>query len=63
MTDESVFYRILKGVAEEKESIKTHLATGGAKTPEEYWCAVGKYSAFSVIEMDVKELEQRYLAE
>jgi hypothetical protein len=44
-----------------KSSNELFLATGGAKSFEDYCRIVGEYSALEKIEGELKDLEQRYI--
>jgi hypothetical protein len=60
---EGIFYPILRELEARKLGLQVHLAEGGAKTPEEYWKMVGEYTALIRLEGELKELEQRYIAD
>jgi hypothetical protein len=60
---EGMFYPILRELEDRKLSIQVYLAEGGAKTPEEYWRKVGEYAALIRFESELKDLEQRYVAD
>lgn len=59
--NQSPFYLALKDIAEQKEDIKVHLASGGAKTQEDYWRMVGAFRAVERVEGILKDIEQRYI--
>lgn len=52
---------ILTKVYDQKSSIELFLASGGAKSYEEYCRMVGEYSALLKMEGDIKDVEQRFL--
>ena len=60
---EGVFYPVIREIVDRKTGLQVHLAEGGAKTLEDYWRAVGEYTALSRVEDELKDLERRYIAE
>ncbi|MGC4008840.1 MAG: hypothetical protein QM805_07615 [Pseudomonas sp.] len=48
-------------LTQQKSSIELYLATGGAKSYEEYSRMVGEYSSLQKIESDLDEIERRYI--
>lgn len=60
---EGIFYPVIREIVDRKTGLQVHLAEGGAKTPEDYWRAVGEYTALSRVEDELKDLERRYIAE
>jgi hypothetical protein len=46
---------------DQKSSIELFLASGGAKSYEEYCRMVGEYSALLKMEGDIKDVEQRFI--
>ena len=54
---------MLRGLDEQKSAIERHLATGGAKTYEDYCRSVGEYTALQRMYDDVKDLEKRFIAD
>tara|TARA_R110000822_G_scaffold29671_2_gene87081 strand:+ start:819 stop:1007 length:189 start_codon:yes stop_codon:yes gene_type:complete len=60
---EGIFYPVLRELEDRKLTLQVHLAEGGAKTPEEYWRKVGEYTALIRLEGELKNLEQRYIAD
>jgi hypothetical protein len=59
----TIFAFMLRGLDEQKEAIRHHLATGGAKTYEDYCRSVGEYTALQRMYDDVKDLEKRFIAD
>ena len=59
----TIFAFMLRGLDEQKEAIRHHLATGGAKTYEDYCHSVGEYTALQRMYDDVKDLEKRFIAD
>jgi hypothetical protein len=47
---EGVFYPVIREIVDRKTGLQVHLAEGGAKTLEDYWRAVGEYTALSRVE-------------
>lgn len=60
--EDTVFALLLRDIAAKRESIKEHLAGGGAKSFEAYCLLVGEYSALVRVESDIKSLEERFIA-
>lgn len=52
---------IIENMEREKSSIGLFLATGGAKSWDEYCRCVGEYSALQKTLSDIKEIEQRFI--
>jgi hypothetical protein len=48
-------------LAQMKSANELFLATGGAKSFEEYSRIVGEYSALQKVEDELKDLEQKYI--
>jgi hypothetical protein len=63
MMEQTVFVLLLRGISEKKQSLSSHLANGNARSYEDYCRIVGEYAAYDQIEVDVKELEKRFIAE
>jgi hypothetical protein len=61
--EETIFAFMLRGLDEQKAAISHHLATGGAKTYEDYCRSVGEYTALQRMYDDVKDLEKRFIAD
>jgi len=59
----TIFAFMLRGLDEQKEAIRHHLATGGAKTYEDYCRSVGEYTALQRTHDDIKDLEKRFIAD
>lgn len=59
----TIFAFMLRGLDEQKEAIRHHLATGGAKNYEDYCRSVGEYTALQRMYDDVKDLEKRFIAD
>ena len=59
----TVFALLLRELGERQESIRDHLANGGAKSYEDYCRIVGAYGAMQQTVDDVKELEKRFIAD
>ena len=52
---------IIERLEQEKSSIGLFLATGGAKSWDEYCRCVGEYSALQKTLSDIKDIEQRLI--
>jgi hypothetical protein len=52
---------IIESMEREKSSIGLFLATGGAKSWDEYCRCVGEYSALQKTLSDIKDIEQRFI--
>jgi hypothetical protein len=52
---------IMTKLYDQKSSIELFLASGGAKSYEEYCRMVGEYSALLKMEGDIKDVEQRFI--
>lgn len=52
---------ILSNIRDRKSSIELFLATGGAKSYDEYCRCVGEYTSLQKVEDDVKDIEQRFI--
>jgi hypothetical protein len=56
---------IIAAIMERVEAMKSanelFLASGGAKSFEDYCRIVGEYSALQKVEQELKDLEQRYI--
>lgn len=52
---------LLSLIKDRKSSIELFLATGGAKSYEEYCRCVGEYTSLRKIEDDIKDVEQRFI--
>ncbi len=52
---------LLLGIDEKKRSIELFLASGGAKSYEDYCRAVGEYSCLQKVTQDIKDIEQRFI--
>lgn len=52
---------LLHRTGEQKRSIELFLASGGAKSYEDYCRAVGEYTALMKVEDDIKDVEKRFL--
>ena len=63
MQESNPFFLIFRRMSEQKSSIELHLARGYAKTHEDYWKLVGSYETLERIEEEIKEIEQRYIAD
>lgn len=61
--EDTVFALLLRDIAEKKSSIELFLASGNAKSYEEYCRITGEYSALVKIHDDIKELEKRFIEE
>ena len=59
----TIFAFMLRGLDEQKEAIRHHLATGGVKNYEDYCRSVGEYTALQRMYDDVKDLEKRFIAD
>lgn len=59
--ESDVFSALLRRIHERKQHIEQGLASGGAKSYEDYCRLVGEYAALSDTEQDIKELEKRYI--
>lgn len=60
--EDTVFALLLRSIHERKQALQEGLASGGAKSYEDYCKLVGEYSALQRIEDDVKDLEKRFIA-
>lgn len=61
--EDTIFTYLLRGLNEQKEAIRDMLASGGAKTYEDYCRSVGEYTAIQRMYDDVKDLEKRFIAD
>lgn len=61
--EETVFTYLLRGLNEQKDAIREHLANGGAKSYEDYCRSVGEHTAIMRMYDDVKDLEKRFIAD
>lgn len=59
--ESDIFELLLRRVAEQKSSIELFLASGGAKSYEDYCRATGEYSALNKIDDEIREIEKRYI--
>lgn len=53
---------MMQRISERKRQIEQSLASGNARSFEEYQKLVGMFAAFVDMEEELKDLEQRYLA-
>jgi len=60
--EDTIFAFMIRGLNEQKSAIEHHLATGGAKSYEDYCRSVGEYTALQRMYDDVKDLEKRFIA-
>jgi hypothetical protein len=63
MSEPTVFHAVFKRIAESKTGIEQFLAGGGANNHEAYVRLVGKYEALGQVEAELKDIEQRYIAD
>ncbi len=63
MMEDTVFALLQRNITELCESIKEYLASGGAKSYDEYSRCVGEYCALQRAIEEVKELEKRFIAD
>lgn len=63
MMQDTVFALLIRDISSQCESMKEHLASGGAKSYDEYCQCVGEYNALLRVIGDVKELEKRFIAD
>lgn len=61
--EDTIFTFLLRNIAEQKTALELHLATGGAKSYEDYCRSVGEYTALQRVHDDVKDLEKRFIAD
>lgn len=59
--ESDIFSVLLRRINDRKQHIELGLATGGAKSFEDYCRVVGEYTALNDTEADIKDLEKRYL--
>jgi hypothetical protein len=59
--ESNIFEVLLRRIGERKQHIEQGLANGGAKNFEDYCRLVGEYAALCDTEVDIKELEKRYI--
>jgi hypothetical protein len=52
---------LLSSIEDKKSSIELFLASGGAKSYEDYGRSVGEYSSLQKVEQDIKDIEQRFI--
>lgn len=60
---DTIFALLLRGISERKQALQEGLASGGAKSYDEYCRTVGEYSALQRLEDDIKDLEKRFIAD
>jgi hypothetical protein len=61
--DDTVFTLIQRSISEYKTEIEQFLAGGQASSMEDYSRIVGRYEALKLMEADLSELEQRFIAQ
>ena len=61
MSEIDIIPTIISSLERNKSSIELFLASGGAKSWDEYCRCVGEYSALQKVISDIKEVEQRFI--
>lgn len=61
--EDTVFAFLLRSINEQKEAIRDMLASGGAKTYEDYCRSTGEFAALQRMFDDIKDLEKRFIAD
>ena len=61
MANETAYSTILNKIIDYKEDVNEHLASGGAKTMEEYSLLVGEYRCLRRLQEDILDIEKRFI--
>jgi hypothetical protein len=61
--DDTVIALIKRSITDYKAEIEQFLASGQAQTMDAYSRLVGRYEALKLLEADLSELEQRFIAD
>lgn len=61
--DDTVIALMQRSISDYKVEIEQFLAGGQAQTMEDYNRLVGRYEALKLLEADLSELEQRFIAD
>jgi hypothetical protein len=61
--DDTVIALIKRSITDYKVEIEQFLASGQAQTMDAYSRLVGRYEALKLLEADLSELEQRFIAD
>lgn len=63
MSESNPFFLMLRKISEQKSAVELYLARGNAKTHDEYCKLVGSYETLERVEEEIKDIEQRYIAD
>jgi predicted transcriptional regulator len=61
--EDTVFALLLRTLAEQKQHLMEYLASGGAKSYEDYCRVTGEFAAVQRLSDDIKALEKRFIAD